>query len=246
MARSKKEVAEKYNAPFPSTLRHLMDERSVTQNDLSDITGKTRQTISQYVNGISEPGYDTLVKIAQFFNVSTDYLLGLSKTMTLDISIREMVKQTGISEENILRLIAWNNLEAVKETYTENSPAYISSICDLSENMTVTMTPEDLRTTIIDFSNCLLNAYLNSPGMITRSYLNYMGSLFAWYKALKNNSEDRIYYEAYKTDVEIQEYGLVTLTAEDSAKYCLSGISNMLFEEIDRISKNIVFSAVDE
>lgn len=76
MARNKISVEEKYNAPFPTTLRRLMEERNKTQETIAKMTGKTRQTVSQYVNGISEPGYDVLVKIADYFNVSIDYLLG--------------------------------------------------------------------------------------------------------------------------------------------------------------------------
>lgn len=76
MARNKTSVEEKYNAPFPTALRTLMEERGKTQENIANATGKTRQTVSQYVNGISEPGYDVLVKIANYFDVSLDYLLG--------------------------------------------------------------------------------------------------------------------------------------------------------------------------
>lgn len=76
MARNKTSVEEKYNAPFPTALRTLMEERGETQENIAKAAGKTRQTISQYVNGISEPGYDVLVKIADYLDVSIDYLLG--------------------------------------------------------------------------------------------------------------------------------------------------------------------------
>lgn len=76
MARNKTTIDEKYNAPFPTQLRNLMDTKGETQEGLAKAVGKTRQTVSQYVNGISEPGYDTLVKIADYFDVSIDYLLG--------------------------------------------------------------------------------------------------------------------------------------------------------------------------
>ena len=76
MARNKTPVEEKYNAPFPTALRTLMEERGETQENIAKAAGKTRQTISQYVNGISEPGYDVLIKIADYFDVSIDYLLG--------------------------------------------------------------------------------------------------------------------------------------------------------------------------
>lgn len=76
MARNKTDVGAKFNAPFPTRLRALMDEKEETQESVAQVADKTRQTISQYVNGISEPSYDTLVKIADYFDVSTDYLLG--------------------------------------------------------------------------------------------------------------------------------------------------------------------------
>ena len=76
MARNKTSIEEKYNAPFPTALRALMEERGETQENIAKAVGKTRQTISQYVNGISEPGYDVLIKIADYFDVSIDYLLG--------------------------------------------------------------------------------------------------------------------------------------------------------------------------
>lgn len=76
MARNKKTVEEKYYAPFPSALRDLMKEKGKTQEEIAKEVGKTRQTISQYVNGSSEPSYDVLVKIADYLDVSIDYLLG--------------------------------------------------------------------------------------------------------------------------------------------------------------------------
>lgn len=78
MARaSRGEPWEKAKSPFATRLLTLMNKQPITtQAQLAEITGKTRQTISQYVNGISEPGYDTLVKIADHFRVSVDYLIG--------------------------------------------------------------------------------------------------------------------------------------------------------------------------
>ena len=68
MSRAKKDIADMHKSPFPVALRALMSEKpATTQEKLAEITGKTRQTVSQYVNGISEPGYDTLIKIADYF-----------------------------------------------------------------------------------------------------------------------------------------------------------------------------------
>jgi len=75
-------VEETKYTPFSNRLRGLMEVTYTTQGRLSEHIGKTRQTVSQYINGISEPGYDVLVKIAGFFGVSTDYLLGNEPEIT--------------------------------------------------------------------------------------------------------------------------------------------------------------------
>lgn len=70
---------EKYNNPFPVRLRAVMDRKpKTTQKELGDSIGKSRQVVSQYCNGESEPPYETLVQISKHFDVSVDYLLGIT------------------------------------------------------------------------------------------------------------------------------------------------------------------------
>lgn len=58
----------------------------MTQKELSNRLGVSKSVISSYESGTRFPSYDVLIKIAQIFNVSTDYLLGLEKKRVLDIS----------------------------------------------------------------------------------------------------------------------------------------------------------------
>lgn len=98
MARSNKDG---YNNPFPKRLRELMTNSGTTQDALAEKIKKTRQTVSQYTNGVSEPGYDTLIKIADFFDVSIDYLLGRTLTKTADTTKQAVMEYTGLSEVNV-------------------------------------------------------------------------------------------------------------------------------------------------
>lgn len=101
MARAPKSIREKYFSPFPVALRGLMERHPVTtQEKLATITGKKRQTISQYVNGTSEPGYETLIKIADYFDVPLDYLLGRSNDPA---NTRSAVDELGLTP----RAIEW-------------------------------------------------------------------------------------------------------------------------------------------
>ena len=63
---------------FSEHLSILMKEKNVTQEELAHELGIKRQTVSLYKNGQSTPDAAQLKNIAVFFDVSTDWLLGLS------------------------------------------------------------------------------------------------------------------------------------------------------------------------
>lgn len=71
-----KSLDENYNKAFPTVMRKLMQR--TTQADLAGYLSKTRQSITYYCDGSSSPDWETIVKIANYFNVSTDYLLGIT------------------------------------------------------------------------------------------------------------------------------------------------------------------------
>lgn len=74
MAKTKRDKA------FACRLRKLMDNGHISQQKLADYLGlRNRQSVAGYCNGRSAPDLDNIVKIAFFFGVSTDYLLGVSK-----------------------------------------------------------------------------------------------------------------------------------------------------------------------
>lgn len=57
-------------------IKELRKEKSITMKRLGEIIGVSEGAVSQYENGKRQPDYDILKKIADYFNVSTDYLLG--------------------------------------------------------------------------------------------------------------------------------------------------------------------------
>lgn len=77
MDRIENKLPRDYDKAFPSRLRKLMDESHISQQRLADHLGlKNRQSVAGYCNGRSTPDLESVVKIASFFSVSTDYLLG--------------------------------------------------------------------------------------------------------------------------------------------------------------------------
>ena len=60
---------------FATRLKKLRNARNVTQQELADYLSVTRPTIAGYETKGKEPDYNTLFRIASFFDVSVDYLL---------------------------------------------------------------------------------------------------------------------------------------------------------------------------
>lgn len=59
-------------------LRTLRKERKISMRELGSIIGVHESTISLYETGKRQPDYDTLNRLADYFQVSVDYLLGRS------------------------------------------------------------------------------------------------------------------------------------------------------------------------
>lgn len=57
-------------------LKLLRKKRGLSQKAFADIFNASQNTISQWESGKREPNYETTQKIADYFNVSVDYLLG--------------------------------------------------------------------------------------------------------------------------------------------------------------------------
>ncbi|EPU19403.1 MULTISPECIES: helix-turn-helix domain-containing protein [Streptococcus] len=74
---------------FAERLKELRKDRGFTnQTSIAKDLGISQQTYSQWESGKREPSKSTLEKLADFFNVSTDYLLG--KTNNKDIRKNEL------------------------------------------------------------------------------------------------------------------------------------------------------------
>jgi len=65
-------------------IRDLRLDKRITQTEMSRRIGVSKAMISSYELESRAPSYEILVKIAAFFNVSTDYLLGLNKSRTVN------------------------------------------------------------------------------------------------------------------------------------------------------------------
>ena len=59
-----------------TTLVQLRKEKKITQKEIAYFLKTTQTTYARYENGMRQPDIETLCKLADYFNVSVDYLLG--------------------------------------------------------------------------------------------------------------------------------------------------------------------------
>ena len=64
---------------FAGILKKLMDEKNIKQIELSENLEVRQSQVSNWLNAKSIPGFYSIKRIAQYFNVSADYLLGLKE-----------------------------------------------------------------------------------------------------------------------------------------------------------------------
>ena len=63
---------------FPSRLRDLRVKKSLTQKAVADVLEMPEQSYQRYELDMRKPNYEIIIKLADCFGVSTDYLLGLT------------------------------------------------------------------------------------------------------------------------------------------------------------------------
>ena len=70
--------SETVNSIFAQRFYQLFKSKNITQDTLASYLGVSRQMIALYYKDKSVPSYEILIKIADYFDVTTDYLLGLT------------------------------------------------------------------------------------------------------------------------------------------------------------------------
>ena len=81
---------------FDEVIRALRMNRGLNHVELAKDLFVTKQCVSNWENGNIVPSVEMLIKIARYFSVSTDYLLGLDD--------RRYIETTGLTEKQITHI----------------------------------------------------------------------------------------------------------------------------------------------
>ena len=104
-------------------LKELRKKKDLTQEEISSIIGLKLSTYQKYERDVISPPYETLIKLADFYGVTTDYLLGRETKSDpyLDLNLKktdedEMLKKYMSLPENVRAML----LKVMKELVGEN------------------------------------------------------------------------------------------------------------------------------
>ena len=93
--------SETVNSIFAQRFYQLFKSKNITQDTLASYLGVSRQMIALYYKDKSVPSYEILIKIADYFDVTTDYLLGRTDDPSPKPSVAD---ELGLSERTVENL----------------------------------------------------------------------------------------------------------------------------------------------
>ena len=88
---------------FPRTLCLLRQEKKISQRKAAGELNVSQALLSHYENGVREPGLSFVVKAAEYYGVSTDYLLGRTMARDGGVILAEDVADSSSEKDNVLR-----------------------------------------------------------------------------------------------------------------------------------------------
>ena len=108
-------------------ITEIREDRGLTQEELSEIIGVSRKTISNWETANKKPRLQDLLKLCDALSCDLDYLLGRSLYSTKEIETA--CKYTGLSEQSAKTLHQFNKSKEVM-----NIPEFLSDLLDNYEN----------------------------------------------------------------------------------------------------------------
>lgn len=120
---------------FPDILKQLRKSENMNQLELANAIGVSRSTIGMYESGQREPDFETMEAIADYFNVSMDYLLGKSADKSAD----NIFKFDNISPVRLKRFPMIGEIACGEPIYAaEEKESYVMADMDIHADFCLT------------------------------------------------------------------------------------------------------------
>ncbi len=90
---------------FANRIKHLRQSRELNQVQLGEKLGIKKQSVSNWENDNIMPSVEMLEKIADFFHVGTDYLLGRDSELVDGVQTMDITGLTPQQREHIYAIV---------------------------------------------------------------------------------------------------------------------------------------------
>lgn len=192
-----KEIARMNANTFGERLTKLREDKKLTTQKLADDLSLSRVSITHYEKGQRKPDIETLTKIARYFGVSSDYLLGLSVSPTNNKSLSFVCNYLNLPDQIIEKMKAnaddtltqildsdefweikrWLNIAIRYKAYLKpNADLAAISVIDSTWLILDGRTPQDIPTAYTDMMKAV--AFIGTEPLYKNTINDLMSKIF--------------------------------------------------------------------
>lgn len=117
---------------FGERLKKARERKGLSQQQVMDLTGLSNKSLSRYETNSSAPDPDTIQELIQLYNVSADYILGLSPIMGY-ATRKSDESGSSLSAPAILNPDVHEKLEGLSEEARKKAEEYIEMLKALED-----------------------------------------------------------------------------------------------------------------
>jgi len=216
-------------ATFHERLKELKEQSGGTQASIAKALGLTPQAFSYYLNG-REPNFETLIKMAKYFEVTTDYLLGASECRSAEND--DINKRLGLSDEAIFWLEKdinpdANAIRALNAFLSQDYAKYI--LKDIDNYCLYSLINDKLKH--ICLKNFLNDYKIELPENEIEERSVHVFEVENLWADIREMWDKKIEFEHYFTNIEIKYSGTLFTTDLDYKEYKVAkSFKDILFD----------------
>ena len=226
------------NKIIGNRINTLLAIRRVKQKELAKVLGVKDNIISYFCSGARKPNLEQIIEIAKYFNVSTDYLLGLTDIKSTNVKVKDICDYTGLTEYSISLLHdSAENIFSISETI-------LDTINLLLKQTSNSITYDKLADDFYFKENCLLSALYEYIRLVLNPenktfYISESGNVFEdktldWNDSLPDNERDLFDLLSVKT---VSQNDIILKVLLDNVCDCLKVARNEYQQEIEKNKK---------
>lgn len=115
---------------FSTRITRLRREKGLSQKEAASILGISQSLLSHYENGIRECGLDFLIKIAGYYGVTCDFLLGCSQNRDGLPDYNEQEAQEALTTGNVSNALIINSIYEILENFKDTNNIQFNELKD--------------------------------------------------------------------------------------------------------------------